>query len=70
MVSCGKAEGAGALQSVLQTPADEGCFLRYFARLLVVVVVVGQTDHGVGLWQVSAEGGTLGRLEREIDSDI
>lgn len=70
MVSCGKAEGAGALQSVLQTPADEGCFLSYFARLLVVVVVVGQTDHGVGLWQVSAEGGTLGRLEREIDSDI
>lgn len=27
-------------------------------------MIVGQTDHGVGLWQVSAEGGTLGRLDR------
>lgn len=27
-------------------------------------MIVGQTDHGVGLWQVSAEGGTLGGLDR------
>lgn len=65
MVSCGKAEGAGALQFVLQTPADEGCFLGYFARLgVLVVIIIRQTDHGVGLWQVPAEGGTLGRLDR------
>lgn len=64
VVSCGKAEGAGALQLVLQTPADEGRLLGYFARLGVLVIVIkGQTNHGVCLGQVSAEGGTLGRLE-------
>lgn len=71
VVSCGKAERARALQFVLQTPADEGRLLGHFAGLgVLVVVIVGQTDHGVGLRQVSAEGGTLGRLDREIASDI
>lgn len=62
VVGCGKAEGAGALQPVFQTPAEEGWLLGYFARLgVLVVVIIGQTDHRVGLGQVSAEGGTLGR---------
>lgn len=30
-------------------------------------MIVGQTDHGVGLWQVSAESGTLGRLDRSTN---
>lgn len=65
MVVCGKAEGARALQFVLETPAEEGRLLGYFAGPgVLVVLVVGQTDHRVGLWQVSAEGGTLGRLDR------
>lgn len=60
----GEAEGAGALQLVLQTPAEEGGLLGYFARPgVLVVLVVGQADHGVGLWQVPAEGGALGRLD-------
>lgn len=71
VVRRGKAEGAGALQLVLQTPADEGWFLGYFARLGVfVIVIIGQTNHGVGLRQVSAEGGTLGWLERESESGV
>lgn len=71
VVGCGKAEGAGTLQPVFQTPAEEGWLLGYFARLgVLVVVIIGQTDHRVGLGQVSAEGGTLGRLDREIDGDI
>lgn len=66
LVGCGKAEGAGALQLVLQTPADEGRLLGYLARLWVLLlIVVGQTNHGVGLGQVPAEGGALGGLHRE-----
>lgn len=68
VVSSGKAEGAGALQPVLQTPAEEGRLLGYFAGLgVLVVIIIGQTNHGVGFRQVSAEGGALGRLDREID---
>lgn len=64
MVICGEAEGARALQFVLQTPAEEGGLLGYFAGPgVLVVVIVGQTDHGVGLWQVSAESGALGGLD-------
>lgn len=65
MVLRGEAQGAGALQFVLQTPAEEGGLLGHFAGPgVLVVLVVGQADHGVGLWQVPAEGGALGRLER------
>lgn len=65
MVVCGEAEGAGALQLVLQTPAEEGGLLGHFAGPgVLVVLIVGQADHRVGLWQVSAEGGTLGGLDR------
>lgn len=68
LVSCGKAEGAGTLQFVLQTPAYEGRLLGNFARFGALVIVIEcQTDHGVGLWQVSAESGTLSRLGRESD---
>lgn len=71
VVSCGKAQGAGTLQFVLQTPADEGWLLGYIARLGVLVIfVICQTYHGVGLRQVSAESGTLGRLDRESDNGI
>ena len=71
VVRCGKAEGAGALQPVLQAKVEEGRLLGHFAGLgVLVVVVIRQADHGVGLGQVSAEGGTLGRLEREIEGGI
>lgn len=70
VVRRGQAEGAGALQLGLQAPADEGWLLGHFARLgILLVVVVGQTNHGVGLGQVSTEGGTLGRLEGEVDTE-
>lgn len=50
LVRCGEAERAGALQPVLQAPAEEGGLLGDFAGLgVLVLVVVGQTDHGVGL---------------------
>lgn len=69
VVRCGEAEGAGTLQFVLQTPAEEGGLLGYFAGLGVfVVVIVGQTNHGVCLRQVPTEGGTLGRLGRDINN--
>lgn len=71
VVSCGKAEGAGAFQFVLQAPVDERRLLGYFARLgVLVIVVVGQTDHGVSFRQVSAEGGAFGGLDRKIDKNI
>lgn len=66
MVCCGKAEGAGTLQLVLETPAEERRLLGYFVGFGVfVIVIIGQTNHGVGLRQVSAESGTLGGLDRE-----
>lgn len=65
VISCGEAEGAGTLQLVLQAPADEGRLLGYFAGFLLVVVV-GQADHGVGLRQVPTEGGTFGWLEKRF----
>lgn len=65
VVVCGEAEGARTLQLVLETPAEEGGLLGHFAGPgVLVVLIVGQTDHRVGLWQVPAEGGTLGRLDR------
>lgn len=65
MVIGGEAERARTLQFVLEAPAQEGRLLGHFAGPgVLVVMIVGQTDHGVGLWQVSAEGGTLGRLDR------
>lgn len=68
MVVRGEAEGAGALQFVFETPAEEGGLLGHFASPgVLVVLIVGQTDHGVGLWQVPAEGGTLGGLDRRTD---
>lgn len=60
----GQADGTGALQFVLQAPAKEWRLLADLARLAVLVVaVVGQTDHGVRLGQVAAEGGALCRLD-------
>lgn len=73
VVGRGKAEGAGALQPVLQAPAEEGGLFGDLAGFgALVVVVIGQADHGVGFGQVSAEGGALRRLdrEREIIRDI
>ena len=32
---------------------------------MLVVVIIGQTNHGVGLRQVPTEGGTLGWLGRD-----
>lgn len=65
MVVGGEAERASTLQFVLEAPAEEGRLLGHFAGPGVLVVfIVGQTDHGVSLRQVSAEGGTLGRLDR------
>lgn len=70
-VGCGEAESAGTFQLVLQPPAEERRFLGHFARLGVLfVIVIGQADHGVGFWQVSAEGCTFGRLNREIEKNV
>lgn len=61
----GQAQGAGALHLVLQAPAEERRLLHDLAVLGgLVFVVVGQANHGVGLGQVSTEGGALGRLCR------
>lgn len=66
MVCSGKAEGAGTFQLVLQTPAEEGRLLGDFTGLgVLVVIIIGQTDHGVSLRQVSTKGGALGRLDTE-----
>lgn len=65
VVGRGEADGAGALHLVLQAPAEERRLLGHFAGLgVLVLVVVGQADHGVGLGQISTEGGALGRLVR------
>lgn len=61
-----EAQRAGTFQFVLQPPAQERRLLGHFARLgVLLVVVVGQADHGVGFWQVSAEGCTFGGLRRD-----
>lgn len=65
-----EAQSAGTFQFVLQPPAQERRLLGHFARLGVLfIVVVGQADHGVGFWQVSAEGCTFGGLKREIEKN-
>lgn len=65
-VGGGEAERARALQPVLQPPAEERRLLGDFAGLGVLVIVVeGQADHGVGLGEVPTKGGTLGGLNRE-----
>lgn len=66
VVRGGQAECAGALVLVLHAPAEEGRLLRHFTRLQVLVVIVeGQADHGVGLGQGAGVRGTFRRLDWE-----
>lgn len=66
LVSCGKTKGAGTFQLVLETPTEKWWFLGYFVTLgMLAIIIMRQANHGVSLWKVPTEGGTLCRLKEK-----